>query len=420
MEFFFGKVCLVVIVCFRFTSLAFETTTDGFSGNGTNLRGNNSNITEDETTGVKQGFDRSIILLGLVSKETYDYVVGIISYAVVPCQILAILFNICIINIFSRKDMETSSQVYLLALSIVELLYCLFASVAGIMALMYGEKSTYTYAYLWYAARISGFITISIRRSAYVLTFVMTLERFVAVAFPLKFRHFKITPYSKTLCCAIVFIGLIFHCPKSFKDIIVSYKTPGSTEIKYRYEEIPFFVTHEQLFDGLALFVSCVYAYIPLFACLLLDIFTILAFKAHSRNHNMFGNSTKSPNMVRRERQMTITLMVSSLIFVIFSLPINVSSLVSLWSTDYRIFKREHYLYFMMFRIGYLSEIISNCTDFIFYFILSTKFRRKFLEVYFCYRHPPTSVSGMSSSKSQQIQEFNSLAGTSSTVTECT
>ncbi|KAK6177221.1 hypothetical protein SNE40_015365 [Patella caerulea] len=420
MEFFFGKVCMVVIVCFRFTSLAFETTTDGFSGNGTNLRGNNSNITEDETTGVKQGLDRSIILLGLVSKETYDYVVGIISYAVVPCQILAILFNICIINVFSRKDMETSSQVYLVALSIVELLYCLCSSVAGIMALMYGKKSTDTYAYLWYAARISGFITISIRRSAYVLTFVMTLERFVAVAFPLKFRHFKITPYSKTLCFAIVFVALIIHWPTGFRHDIVSYKTPGSTEIKYRYKDFPFFVANDHIFDGISLFASCVYAYIPLFACLLLNAVTIVAFKAHSRNHNMLRKSTKYPNMVRRERQMTTTLMVSSMIFVILSLPINVSTIVSTWSTDYGIFKREHYLFFMMFRIGYLSEIISNCTDFIFYFILSTKFRRKFLEVYYCYRNKHTPLSGTPSSNSQQTREFNSLRETSSTVTDCT
>ncbi|ESO90980.1 hypothetical protein LOTGIDRAFT_163489 [Lottia gigantea] len=177
----------------------------------------------EKNTSVTTEATASIIDLGMISKEEHDMVSWIIDYFSLPLLFIAVLFNFFNIAVYKRKCSDASTT-YLISRGIVEVIYCLMSLASGLMSMIYGANATTEFAYLWYTAYVSRVVTSAIRRSAFCLTCIVTCQRCLVLAFPLRFRQFKISRFPVTVSLVVIVTTILLHIPQGLKYSVVAIK----------------------------------------------------------------------------------------------------------------------------------------------------------------------------------------------------
>ncbi|ESO99435.1 hypothetical protein LOTGIDRAFT_158520 [Lottia gigantea] len=338
-----------------------------------------SNRSQDER---RENDVSSIINEGFVSKETYDEIEKVTRYLTFVTQVLVVL--VCTINIivFSRRPMRSPTSAYLIALNSTELLSVTSGVMTSVVGFIFGDKAFVSYGYLFMGLYMSNYFTVATRRCTFVFTCLVAAERFLAVAFPLKSKHMKLVRKPIIFILATVTLSFVFHLFSVLKYNLVPYLSPNSNETFWKFQFTKIFLENKANMESWSIASKIIFVYIQLIGCLILNIGIVIALKRHRMNRLRL-NSSEDVSKVAQEKQTTVTILVSTFVFVLLALPVNTSSVVAnLDSTNYGLNTKNHYLFYAILHLGGWFELLSDCTNFISYIVLSTQFRLTFIDVF--------------------------------------
>ncbi|XP_071114857.1 sex peptide receptor-related protein 2-like [Haliotis cracherodii] len=316
----------------------------------------------------------SIISQGMLSKEQYQRGETVCLYLFYPLFTSAVLLNTFNLMVYTDPAMRSPTSTYLIALATDELLFAVICFVWRILRQVYGIDAIKKQAYLYFALFGLNFSLASIRVLMYCITVLVSTERFLAVAFPLKSRNFRLIKSPIIFMISLTIICLFCHLPASFKYDVVP--KPNSTD--YTIKPSAMFTNNRDLFLGLAMTNKILYTYIVLAGGLIMNLCVLLALRMHSRKRQNMNTTVDAEKAAKRERQTTITILTSTFLFTFLALPLVTDSIVSTFVPDYQVNQREHYINMMMKDVNNVLIMFSLSTDFVFYITLSRAYRRTF------------------------------------------
>ncbi|XP_046561094.1 sex peptide receptor-related protein 2-like [Haliotis rubra] len=362
------------------------------------LRDHNNTIYENSNNTVKEEEKKSksaspfaLIHSGSVTEATFKTFLTVTGYIQVPLTIIALATNFCNVVVFCQKRMKSPTSTILLALCISEVLFLTTDIIASIMDLIYGDKALSKRIYLYYGLYVSNYASVALRRVGFCYTCLVSAERFIAVTFPLHAKSMRLVKNPGVVCALIMVVGLLAHIFSPLKYIVISYQAANNTTA-YRFEHTSMYVKDKLHFENASIASKFIFVYFMLLGCLFFNLLIVISLRRHSKGRQSIKTSQNSEQAQKREMQTTITIMASTVVYVILALPTNTNSIINNFSDDYGIFAREHFLFFLVGRVGNVCELVSNFTNFFFYIVLSATFRETFLQVFIPCSSPEKST----------------------------
>lgn len=153
----------------------------------------------------------------MMSLDTYTQVSVSLDQVMYAFQVLAIIFNILNIIVLTKSSMRSPATMYSVALSVIQLLYVALTLVTTLNNLARPGPKLNDLFYLVYSIYVGNYVMPSFRRCIYSLRCLLSLERLLAVALPLKAKQFVIVtrPHLFILATSVVvFIANIHVCFK--------------------------------------------------------------------------------------------------------------------------------------------------------------------------------------------------------------
>ncbi|XP_071114859.1 lysophosphatidic acid receptor 6-like [Haliotis cracherodii] len=316
----------------------------------------------------------SLISQGILSKEQYQRGAKVCLYLFYPLFTSAVLLNTFNLMVYTDPAMRSPTSTYLIALATDELLFAVLSTVRHILRQVYGIDAVKKQVYLYFAMFGSSFFLASLRVLMYCMTVLVSMERFLAVAFPLKSRNFRLIKSPIIFIISVTIICLSCHLPGSFKYDVVP--KPNSTD--YTIKPSAMYINNRELFAGLTMTNTILYTYIVLACGLIMNLCVLLALRMHSRNRQKMNTTVDAEKAEKRERQTTITILTSTFLFTFLALPLATDTMVVAFVADYQVNQREHYVNMLMKEVNNVLIMFSLSTDFVFYIALSRAYRRTF------------------------------------------
>ncbi|XP_067685357.1 probable G-protein coupled receptor B0563.6 [Haliotis asinina] len=337
-----------------------------------------NNITNEEEKPIKP---ISLIHSGSVSEATYNSFATVIDYIQFSCSVIALPTNLCNIIVFCQKRMKSPSSTILLALCASEILYVTVTLIDSTLNLIYGAEVQTKYIKQFFNIYSSMFVAVVLRRVGICYNCLVSAERFIAVTFPLQAKSMRLVKNPGVVCALILAVTLVAHVFSPLKFVIRSYLASDNTTA-YRSEFSSLYTKERVHFLNASAASKFIFVYLMLSGCLIFNLLIVISLRRHSKGRQSIKTSQNSEEKQKREMQTTITIMASTIVFVILALPANTSSVVANFTDDYGFYAKEHFLFLFMNKIGSLCELASNFTDFFVFITLSTAFRETFLEVF--------------------------------------
>ncbi|XP_048240308.1 uncharacterized protein LOC125373337 [Haliotis rufescens] len=313
---------------------------------------------------------------GLVSPGTYRKVSSVSSNFTIPILVIALLCNLCSAVVYVAPELRSVTSIYLVFLACTGLVYVVCVLILEITSAVFGDSAIHTELYLTMVIYLGNYIGLCCRRLAYCVTALVSLERLIGIAFPLRARQFRALKSPQVLLPVTAAGLMCYHIFSPLKLRVIPSSDSNSNSSSFTMAVTTLYLENVNTFEIVGIVGSVFFVFLPLIACLLFNILIITCLNKHSKRRRSISNSFDNRSVYQSERQTTITLIVSTFIYVVLNLPVNVSSVVSYTVPEYGLGQREHYLFLLMNVVGYICEINSNITNLFSYLSLSSRFRR--------------------------------------------
>lgn len=177
-----------------------------------------SSAVMNTTTTYGGGGPGGQLLENEVGKEALEITRLIVQKILSPTvSTVGFLGNTLSIIVLSRRRMQSSTNVYLIALSVCDLLYLFFTVTLGFVHCSYRTQPKLAFYYIPYARVLADLFG----NIAVWLTVSFTVERYVGVRYPMKGRVWCTVRRAKLISCLVVLVCLINTSPELFEmDII--------------------------------------------------------------------------------------------------------------------------------------------------------------------------------------------------------
>lgn len=162
--------------------------------------------TENETmTTTSSSLDSS-----LVSVEMYMKADVIFEHIKTASQVISVVLNIINIIVYSQPGMRSPTSTYLIAMSVTQCAFSVLYFLSPI-ANGFGGLGLNTFFGLFHALIISNYFMLCLGRSMYSITCLVSIERFLAIAFPLQAKLFRVTRSPMLFTSTVVTLIFISH-----------------------------------------------------------------------------------------------------------------------------------------------------------------------------------------------------------------
>ena len=323
----------------------------------------------------------ALIDTGSLSKEVYDDFKVSSVYLQFVFVVLGILSNICNITVFTHKRMRSATSTILTFLSCSELGAAVSELIMTACTAALGRR-TYISDIFWTLFQwIRVYLTVAFQRSSFCFNIIVATERFIAVRFPLKAKQI-LNRRNPVVFCAVTFVIVLgIHSYNPLKMSVVEIDTRHGTIYTIRNSQM--YINNSGAFEVLSLLTKILFSYLPLFGCLLMNILMVMALWSHRKQRKLMQtNQLSQQQNEKRQSQMTITILMSTFLFVLLSLPVTTSTIAQTIIPEYGAQKQEHYLFRFITLLGGLLYLLSLSLDFLVYMILSRAFRQTFVSLY--------------------------------------
>nr|KAG5703436.1 hypothetical protein BaRGS_022485 [Batillaria attramentaria] len=288
----------------------------------------------------------SLFLLTRNQRDEAEDILLIIRYIFFA---LALPATVCNLVVFLQRDMRSATSTYVIGLSLAQLLYIVTSIVGRILAEVI-ENPLNDLFYLIYSVYISSYLSIVVRRSSYLVMCLVSLERLYAVIRPFHIKEFVLSKYPAAIMSATYISVALWHVYMLTKTSVVQVVSKTAAPI--------------------------LMTYIGLTALITLNVLTIWALRRHNVATKDVQSSASEEAKRKRERQMTVTILAYTVIYVLLSLPYAIHNICKSLFVEYD--KREKYenMYYVMRSCAFNLTLLSCAVDFVCFFVLSSNYRK--------------------------------------------
>nr|KAG5708982.1 hypothetical protein BaRGS_004621 [Batillaria attramentaria] len=137
--------------------------------------------------------------------------------------VIAVPLTLCNIIVFCQKEMRGATSVYVIGLSVAQLIYIIAYVILLILQETLASYST-SYVYWVYFMAATVYLSSVVRRASYVVMCVVSMERLYAVVRPLHIQDFFLSKYP-VLSLSAVYIGTaVWHVYIIARSVVVGVK----------------------------------------------------------------------------------------------------------------------------------------------------------------------------------------------------
>ncbi|KAK7489099.1 hypothetical protein BaRGS_00019613 [Batillaria attramentaria] len=315
-----------------------------------------------------------------ISQETYDRVMKIMNLFNLVFEAVSIVLTFTSASIYALPRMRCATAYYLVALNAADTLSGLLVVIRTTWQSTRGAAARSAAEYNYLTIFGSLFLAVSCRRMVYCLSAMVSMERFFVIAFPMKARYIKLIRYPKVCIAAMGVLVLAIHIYLPLKYQV----SPSPSGVGYSMVYTDAFKANQEVFDDVANAARYVFSYFPLALCLVLSVALMMALKRHAASRQSLRevrDDGKGNDSDKAERQLAMTIWLSTLLFALLSLPSNTSQVVATYHSTFRFLGFEHRLYSLVGRFCYVALIATRYTNFLAYVCLSTSFRHNLIRL---------------------------------------
>nr|KAG5687259.1 hypothetical protein BaRGS_016434 [Batillaria attramentaria] len=288
--------------------------------------------------------------------------------------------TICNMAVFLHPRMRSATSKFVVGLNIAQLFY--LVSAAGLY-LLQGTLNAWAnslvyWAYYFY---VGVYIAVVARRGSYVIMSLVSTERLYAILRPLHVQEFCLSKYPITSMLLAYLAASLLHLYLLVRTVVVGVEDGSSGRVVYKLKRTDFYYSNKDVNDGFNLLAKVVLVYVALFLQIVLNVLTAWALRHHNMSTKHVQTSANNEAKRQRERQMTITILVTTVCYVILSLPNAVHSMVHAVMDEYNPFSKYHNLFFVVGTAAYNLTLLSCGIDFVCFVALSSRYKLTLLRL---------------------------------------
>ncbi|XP_060593371.1 allatostatin-A receptor-like [Ruditapes philippinarum] len=305
----------------------------------------------------------------IMTKEMSDDITSTLQCYVFPVVTIVGIIGclLSLIVLLQKKLRNSTTTIVLVGLAFSDMLFlvtnfirkstCIIRQYDELLA---DEINATTFYYMFY-------MKTAFSRVSTLLVVLISVERLIAVAFPLKVKQIVT---KQRMMAAVVFLyvlvfGSLAGLPPQYTYTYIRGK-PYISQTKFATENAEPLKIYNEYFLPIA------FRYIPVLIVLTLNI-TIITILSQSQR---FQKNVSSQDPKRREEQRKITRMLLSvaIIFLICLLPGDLLLLISSIVDGFEFFGTYHNLFLVLSDICLLFEMVNSSVNFITYMVLNRNF----------------------------------------------
>ncbi|CAG2212155.1 probable G-protein coupled receptor B0563.6 [Mytilus edulis] len=359
-----------------------------------------ANITSDN--GTTASSKKVLSLLDQLNQyDEFKAAVVINNYYLYVLCALGIPGSACALITICRMKPLTSSSVYMAMLSLVDAMNLVFK-------LLYLLLTLYDVRLFDNGCRTMFFIGTFLMHYSNWLLVSMTIERFIAIWFPLQVTKLctKRRAFINMIVLAIILMAL------NFQFYWTTVELPHKVYVwqcSFMDEYVHFITKVWYWIDGAA------YSIVPFILLLIFNTMIILGIKMASSKQRMLTNKidkTQNTDKIKHQQQITIMLVSISVVFIILTMP-NCAFFIMQDYWDYTKDVHTYAQYFLVYNIVFFLSDLNHAINFYMYFLSGRKFRTMFINMICCCRKKPlrrpysTTMTQMSSVSMRNGSAFN-------------
>ena len=146
--------------------------------------------------------------------------------------------------------------------------------------------------------------------------------------------------------------------------------------MRYKFALSSYSLNYTSLFSSLLTAGDIGFVYLPLLVSLILNIILTVTMRYHSIYRQQLNSSHDTREMNRADTHTTVTVLVSSVLFIILVLPLQLTELVQELVVGYGMYRKQHFLFLVVMEIESIFYQLAFYTNFICYYTLGGKFRK--------------------------------------------
>ncbi|XP_063876942.1 FMRFamide receptor-like isoform X1 [Scylla paramamosain] len=325
----------------------------------------------------------------------------VVQLVLVPLVlVVGVLGNSVTIIVLTRRQMRSSTNFYLTALAISDLLYLVFIFSLSIRHHP-GMNQPHHWFY-WHYFRYALWLADASSSTSIWLTVTFTIERYIAVCHPIKGK--VICTESRALRVIVAVFVLCFTLtattPHEWVILVNTDPDSGQSRLTLAYSTLGSNTTYKKIFYW---FTAVMFILLPLVLLAVFNSFLIHIVKQSRATRRTMTNtaSDRDSHSQSQENKITVMLIAVVLLALLCQLPVAVLLLYQSFYES-KPSSTSYYIELGLGNIFNLLTAINAACNFVLYCAMSDKYRRTFLRT-FCsrwYRHPSPLHSWMATAYS--------------------
>ncbi|XP_021349447.1 probable G-protein coupled receptor B0563.6 [Mizuhopecten yessoensis] len=313
--------------------------------------------------------------------------------------------NILSLVVLFQQRMRSATNFILAALSVSDLLFLMHSLLfSGINIQIYLNpfkgKNVRNIMYPLFGAYGS---LVTARITSW-LTALLSMERFIAVHFPMKAKRFCSKKHTLIGIFLICIFTIILFLPYALKYKVIEKTKRNKTYSILLKSDLG---TNIDFFDVYGILMNILFRFLPIFVLLVLNSLIIYVVKkTWTRRQSMTSNSSVQYKHGSGEQShITIMLMIVTFLFAACILPGALNSTATHIWTEYSKFGKARNLKECVSYITYFLETLNSSVNFLIYMALSKKFCVTYKETFCCKKTQKRSISWASYHSKERTME---------------
>lgn len=287
---------------------------------------------------------------------------------------IGVVGNVITIVIMTRRRMRSSTNNYLAALAIFDMMYLIFTFILSLSHYpRIPDSDNYIY---WNLRPFFLMLTDTCSNTSVWLTVTFTVERYIAVCHPMKGKVFCTESRAKKAIVVVFVFCFAFTIPTPF-EWVVKEKINEETNHTTLYLDYSAF-GNNYMYKTIYYWLTVVFfIFIPF---ILLAIFNSFLIRSVHLSKVQRSSMTRGENDNSQENKITIMLIAVVILFFVCQLPTACHLLYSTLHEDFT--TNELYLLRGLGNIFNFLMSLNSAGNFFLYCLLSQKYRRTFIQIF--------------------------------------
>ncbi|CAC5393223.1 unnamed protein product [Mytilus coruscus] len=334
----------------------------------------------------------------VITKQTSDDTLFVLQCVIFPIiTLFGSTGNIMSLVILIQKKLRNSTGVILIAITIADLSF-LITNMARKSSCIISLIDEYVEEI--YTATIFGplfFVITSFSRISAWLVVLVSIERVIAVTFPMKIKIWVSKERMLMAVIVIYILTFIFLSPIAFQYTVGSMFNRRTNTTSYFISTSQFYSSYEDILTiHNEILGTVLFRYLPVFLTMLFNLIIIINLQRRSlRRKGMTTSKTDN----KSEDKITRMLLIISAVCLLCTTPGSLLLLVSRFVDGFEFFGKYHNIFVVFSDLSLLLSMINSSVNFIIYMVCNKQFSEAYKKI-FCRcgfistmrKHKPTTT----------------------------